>query len=247
MNEHLQGQKVISRRDLFFATGIAALTPSFSWASDEFPSSLDHIILGCADLDGGIRFVEERTGVRAALGGVHPDRGTRNALLSLGDRHYLEIMAPDPNGKAVQAWASHQLETLKGLVNPRLMGWAVHPNDIDSLAKKFRESGLQVLGPWPGSRTRPDGRVVSWKSFSLADDRHGLLPFFIEWGKDSVHPSSDAPTGCHIERFALAASDEEELSKTLRRIEVEAPVEHSQTPHLNLRISGSRATLEVTS
>jgi len=238
---------VISRRDFLIATGVAALAPSFSWASDEFPSLLDHVILGCNDLDGGIRFVEERTGVRAAPGGVHPDRGTSNALLSLGDRHYLEIMAPDPNAKAVQAWAARQLETLKGLAKPKLIGWAVHPNDIDSLAKKFRESGLQLLGPWPGSRTRPDGRVVSWKSFSLADDRHGLLPFFIEWDKDAVHPSSDAPTGCHIERFALAASDDEELSKTLRRIEVEAPVEHSQTPQLRLRIVGPRAALEATS
>lgn len=238
---------MISRRDFLIATGIAALAPTFSFASDEFPSLLDHVILGCNDLDKGIRFVEERTGVRAALGGVHPDRGTRNALLSLGDRHYLEIMAPDPNGKAVQAWASRQLETLKGLVNPRLMGWAVHPNDIDGLAKKFQESGLQVLGPWPGSRTRPDGRVVSWKSFSLADDHHGLLPFFIEWGKDAVHPSSDAPSGCRIDRFALAASDNEELSQMLRRIEVEALVEHSQTPELRLLIVGPKAILEVTS
>lgn len=237
---------MISRRDFLIATGVAALAPSFSWASDEFPPLLDHVILGCNDLDAGIHLVEERTGVRAAPGGVHSDRGTSNALLSLGDRHYLEIMAPDPSAKAVQAWAASQLDVLKGLTNPRLIGWAVHSNDIDSLSKKFREFGLQVLGPWPGSRTRPDGRIVSWKSFSLANDRHGLLPFFIEWGKDA-HPSSDAPTGGHIERFALAASDDEELSKMLRRLEVEASVEHSQTSQLRLRIVGPRATLEVTS
>ena len=238
---------MISRRDFLIATGVAALAPSFSWASDEFPSLLDHVILGCSDLDGGIRFVEERTGVRAVLGGVHPDRGTSNALLSLGDRHYLEIMAPDPSAKAVQAWAARQLEVLRGLANPRLIGWAVHSNDIDSLSKKLRESGLQVLGPWPGSRTRPDGRIVSWKSFSLADDRHGLLPFFIEWGKDAVHPSSDAPTGGHIERFALAASDDEELSRMLHRLGVEAPVQHNQAPQLRLRIVGPKGALEVTS
>lgn len=238
---------MISRRDFLFATGAALFVPPLSLATDDFPSLLDHVILGCNDLDGGVRFVQERTGVRAAPGGVHPDRGTSNALLALGDRHYLEIMAPDPHAKGVQAWAARQLEALKSLANPSLMGWAVHPNDIDSLAAKFRESGLQILGPWPGSRIRPDGRVVSWKSFSLGDDRHGLLPFFIEWGKDSVHPSSDAPRGCHIERFALAGSDAEELSKTLRRIEVEAPVEQSQTTQLRLRVVGPKGTLEITS
>jgi hypothetical protein len=247
MGELFEGGPVTSRRDFLIATGAAVLAPSFSWAADEFPSLLDHVILGCNNLDAGIRFVQERTGVLAAPGGVHPDRGTSNALLSLGDRHYLEIMAPDPNAKAVQAWAARQLEVLKGLANPRLMGWAVHSNELDSLAKKFLESGLQILGPWPGSRTRPDGRIVSWKSFSLVDDRHGLLPFFIEWGKDSVHPSSDAPTGCHIERFAVADPDTEELSKALRRIEVQAPVEHSQTAQLHMRIVGPKGTLEINS
>jgi hypothetical protein len=238
---------VISRRDFLFATGVAFLSPSLSWAADEFPSLLDHVILGCNDLDAGIRFVHERTGVGAAPGGVHPDRGTANALLSLGDHHYLEIMAPDPNPKGVQAWAAHQLEVLKGLANPRLIGWAVHRDDIESLARKFQEAGLKILGPWPGSRTRPDGRIVNWKSFSLADDRHGLLPFFIEWGKDSVHPSSDAPGGCHIERFALADANTEELSNALRRIEVETPVEHGRLAQLYMRIVGSNGKLEITS
>jgi catechol 2,3-dioxygenase-like lactoylglutathione lyase family enzyme len=238
---------MISRRDFLVVSGAVILAESVSWAADEFPSLLDHIILGCNELDRGVRFVEEHTGVRAAQGGVHPDRGTMNALLSLGERHYLEIMAPDPNGKAVQAWASHQLNVLKNLNTPSLVGWAVHPTDIDGLAKKFREAGVSIQGPWPGSRTRPDGRVVVWKSFSLTDDRHGLLPFFIEWSADSVHPSSDAPTGCHIERFAAAEPDTAELFKAFRRIEVDTPVEHSERPQLRARIRGPKGMLEVTS
>ena len=147
---------MISRRLFLALTGTAFVVPP-GWAREQFPLSLDHIILGCNDLDGGIAFVEEHTGVRAVVGGVHPGRGTANALLSLGDRHYLEIMAPDPKAIDVQPSAVHQVTVLKGLTTPRLITWAAHPGDIDALAKKLRDSGIAILGPTPGSRTRPEG------------------------------------------------------------------------------------------
>lgn len=166
---------MISRRLFLALTGGAILTPPSIRATENVPSLLDHMILGCNNLDTGISFVEERTGIRALFGGVHPDRGTANALLSLGERHYLEIMAPDSKGKAVPPWAAKQLDVLKTLATPRLITWAIHPRDIDALANKLRALGMQVLGPFPGSRTRPDASVLSWKTFNLADDHHGLL------------------------------------------------------------------------
>lgn len=60
------------------------------------PANLDHMLLGVNDLDRGIAWVESRSGVRAAIGGVHPGRGTRNALLSFGHKSYLEISLPIP-------------------------------------------------------------------------------------------------------------------------------------------------------
>src|SRR5437667_12870623 len=199
----------ISRRSfLMFATGaISAPHALPPWPEiAEVPRLLDHILLGSNDLDRGIAFVEEHTRVRAAFGGVHPGRGTRNALLSLGERRYLEIIAPDPKEEqsSIPAYAVHQLTIIKELTVPRLVGWAAHPGEIEAFAKKLRKSGIAIAGPFPGSRARPDGRVLNWKTLNLADDRHGLLPFFIEWGANSVHPSADAPSGCHLERFAVA-------------------------------------------
>jgi hypothetical protein len=65
---------------------------------------VDHLILGARDLDEGIRRLEEQTGVRPKVGGEHPGRGTRNALVSLGKSLYIEILAPQVNAP-IRAWS----------------------------------------------------------------------------------------------------------------------------------------------
>src|SRR6266481_9254075 len=114
---------------------------------DQVPAMLDHILLGCNDLQRGIDFVEQHTGVRAAFGGVHPGRGTQNALLSLGTRRYLEIIAPDPQQHTDNPLAKHLL----GLKEPRLVGWAAHPDDLQVLAAGLAKAGIAAEGPTPGS------------------------------------------------------------------------------------------------
>jgi hypothetical protein len=238
---------MISRRLFLALTGAAILAPRSSGAADEVPAVLDHIILGCSDLDRGIAFVEEHTGVRAALGGVHSGRGTRNALLALGERHYFEIMAPDPKQDKVEPYAVPQLTVLTQLTTPRLIGWGAHPGDIEALAKRLRATGISFHGPWPGSRARPDGHVLFWKTLSLDDDRHGLLPFFIEWGAASIHPSTDSPVGCQLEHFAVVAPDPRSLVKTFQDIGIDVPVERGEKPQLRARITGPKGKFEVRS
>jgi hypothetical protein len=231
---------MISRRSFLALTGGAIVSPSVTWAADveddnDVPAFLDHIILGCNDLDRGIALIEESVGVRPAIGGVHPGRGTRNALLSLGERRYLEIMAPDP----AQSQIAH-FPQIRAMTDPRLIGWAVHPPDIAAIAKQLRENQIAFEGPDDGSRKRPDGRVLTWKTVNLADDRHGLLPFFIEWSAASVHPSKDAPSRCSLAYFEIMSADPEELSSAFKRIGLDLPVQRSDKARLRALISGPK-------
>ena len=177
---------MLSRRTFLAVAGGTLAAPSLSWGAVEAPTMLDHILLGCSDLDRGIELVAKRTGVRAAFGGVHPGRGTQNALLSLGEKHYLEIIALDP----LQSDAPDHYGVAK-LIEPRLVGWAAHPGDLNSFATRLRDADIAFDGPNPGSRKRPDGRLLQWKTLNLKDDHAGLLPFFIEWNADTIHPSAD--------------------------------------------------------
>jgi hypothetical protein len=239
---------MISRKHFLALTGSTLLALRFGWSAEaEVPAMLDHILLGSSDLDRGIAFVEEHTGVRAAIGGVHPERGTRNALLSLGESRYLEIIALDPAQDKVPAFAAPLVNLLKSLSTPRLVGWAAHPGDVEVMAKKLRESGIAVDGPRAGSRARPDGRVLQWKTVTLHDDHDGVLPFFIEWSAGSAHPSTDAPAGCRLERFVIADPDPGELEKTCRRLGLEVAVEQGEKAQLRGRIVGLKGGLEVSS
>ncbi|HYL69028.1 MAG TPA: VOC family protein [Candidatus Limnocylindria bacterium] len=216
--------------------------PRFTWGAETVSATFDHMVLGVDDLDRGIAFMEERAGVRAIFGGVHPGRGTQNALLSLGTRRYLEIIAPDPK-QSVTPW----VPGLSEMREPRLVAWAAHTDDIAGLAQKVKVAGFSIEGPSDGSRARPDGKILHWKSFRLADDRGGLLPFFIEWSHDSVHPSVDAPAGCRLTHFFAVNPEPKDLAAVYNRLGVEIAVELGEKAQLRAQVASAKGKLELTS
>jgi Glyoxalase-like domain len=241
----------ISRR-LFLALGgsVAAAVSrrmarplAFTYAAEEeVPVDFDHMILGASDLERGIAFIEERTGVRATFGGVHPGRGTQNALLALGERRYLEIMAPDPKQAEVK-----QHPEIKEMNEPRLIGWAAHTDDIAAVVKRAADAGFAGTGPTDGSRVRPDGKTLRWRLFNLKDDQGGLLPFFIEWGRGSVHPAADAASGCELTRLSAATPNPDELSAACEKLGVWLIVERGERVRLRAHVAGPKGEFELTS
>jgi len=250
------------RRRTFVQLGVSAgLAPPLSIAQrqqpsdvplvDQVPSMLDHMLLGARDLERGIDFLEEHTGVRAAFGGVHPGRGTQNALVSLsaptasGLGRYLEIIAPDPQQSG---GTSPLLDRLKRPGEPRLVGWAAHlRNNIEAFAGKLRQDGIEASGPTPGSRKRPDGKELHWQTLTLKDDAGGLLPFFIEWGANTVHPSNDAPSGCQLLRFELDTPDPATLAVVTAKLRLDAILIKNAAARLRAVIKGPKNSLELTS
>jgi hypothetical protein len=233
----------ISRRAFNLAAAGLVAAPHLAWpASGNAPKSLDHVILGCNDLDAGVDHVFQRTGVRAAAGGVHPGAGTKNALLSLGKLRYLEIIAPDP----LQA-ESTDPRHVADLKSPALVGWAIHRKGVDEFASALKSSGVESVGPKPGSRARPDGTTLTWKSLTLKDDRNGILPFFIEWGAGSLHPSVDAPSGCTLTDLWIGAPDPDELKALAVKLQLDVQVREAKKLQLAATIVGPKGTLRLLS
>ncbi len=159
---------------------------------------LDHIMYAASDLQAGISEIEKLTGVAAVYGGAHPGNGTCNALLSLGDAQYLEIIAPDPDqaleGTLGQELFDHQFSGIRT--------WAVAVEGFDKLKTELEQFGYQS-SVIKMSRTRPDGVVLSWQIMRVSGHPFGLyMPFFIDW-LQSPHPAHDTPAGCTLESFVV--------------------------------------------
>ena len=189
--------------------------------------AIDHIGLGVADLDRGIGYVEGKTGVPAVRGGVHPGRGTRNALLGLGGGSYLEIIAPAPGETLV----GDQAELLK-LPDPKPVFFAVRSTDLEATAKLLRDKGFAVSAIDAGSRRRPDGSVLKWRTLGLTCAGLGAAPFFIEWDKASPHPSTTSPGGCELVKLEAFDRDTSRIQKLFRVIGLDIPVQAGAGPAL---------------
>ncbi len=233
----------LTRRELLGSVVLAACVPARAYpepATMSAEDAFDHILLGAPDLDEGVRWVEERTGAKAKFGGVHPGRGTRNALVGLGKRHYMEILAPDP---AQTTSTDERAEQLRGLTEPRIVGWAVGTTDIAETKRDAEASGLKTLGPSPGSRKRPDGRLLKWQTlFIVSNDP--LTPFFIEWDPDSPHPSQDAPPAGTVLSLQFASARPDAFADTMKKLGIRTIVELAP-PKITLQLKTAKGLVEL--
>jgi hypothetical protein len=235
---NMERELLVSRRS-FLQAGNAAIFACFlADFSYEEPMKLrdakeavDHLVLAVDDLQRGIDWVEEKTGVRAIVGGKHPNRGTQNALLSFGDKQYLEILAPDP-----QQSGHPRAADLLNLTTPRLALWASATVEIETLAQQAKDAKLLVMGPMDGSRARPDGKMLKWRSLSVARKADkdlvyfNVVPFFIQWDKDSLHPSQDSPTGCKLLALEFEHPEADEINKMTNALGLKAKVSKASAP-----------------
>ena len=182
---------------------------------------VDHLVYAVPDLDAAVSDLERRLGVRAAPGGQHPGRGTRNALIALGPDSYLEILAPDP-AQAVPAggrWFG-----VDPAVPARLAGWAAKGADLARLAASAGQRGVPLGPVVAGSRQRPDGVMLRW---TLTDpgvsSTLSLVPFFIDWS-DSPHPAATAPRGPVLEALRAEHPRPELAREPLAALGIDLPV-----------------------
>ena len=149
----------------------------------------DHLVYVVPDLGPSVRAVEDRLGVSFTPGGSHPGLGTRNVLLRIGPRIYLELLGPDPEQPRPPSglWLA-----AGGEIHPSLATWCARSDDLNGLATG---PAGHLVGPVRSmSRARPSGDRIAWTlTMPQTPPPHGgIVPFFIDWG-ETAHPCDDLP------------------------------------------------------
>ena len=76
--------------------------------------------------------------------------------------------------------------------------------------------------------------------------RVDLLPFFIQWSADSVHPSQDSPTGCTLVSFDITHPDPPAVVAALRELGIEAPVKSGSEVRIIATVDTPRGRVQLT-
>src|SRR6266576_956958 len=145
-----------------FSVALLLMSPPVALAQESRSSAvdLDHVILGINDLQRGIEVFGRLTGVTPQPGGEHPGRGTHNALVSLGDGRYLEIVAP------ISTHPDSTLADLGAMKELTPIGWALHTHDISALVARLRSNDFTLtVAPffieWAADAPHPSGTSPS--------------------------------------------------------------------------------------
>ncbi|MBI4219985.1 MAG: VOC family protein [Chloroflexi bacterium] len=204
--------------------------------------ALDHLVYVTRDLESAVDELEGILGIKAAPGGRHPGRGTRNALLALGEERYLEIIGPDPEQKDFRGPRGFDIDSLD---QPCLRTWAVKAPQIDRHVTRARAAGYDPGEIIPRSRVRPDGVTLRWKLTTLGDAHpNWLVPFLIDWG-DSPHPSRTTPAGIKLVRLRGEHPAPARITSMLAALGVELQVSQSSTPRLVATLGTPRGPIEL--
>ena len=190
---------------------------------------LDHLVYAAPDLDQAIDDIERRLGVRPAYGGKHTGGLTHNALLSLGEGTYLEIIAPVPDSAPTGSPLPFGLNTLEA---PRLVTWSTKAPDIDRRIEAARAAGYDPGDAVAGGRDLPDGSRLSWRvSFRPQLPGDGIVPFLTQWLSEP-HPSTAAPAGCRFVSLRAEHPEAGSVRGILNALTVDLPVTECPAPRL---------------
>ena len=186
-------------------------------------AELDHLVLAATTLADGIDYIANLTGAVPMPGGKHALMSTHNALLDLGNRVYLEIIAIDPDAKnpGRPRWFGLDHIALQSelMERPRLIHWVARTGDIDAAAaaSTFPLGNIHAIarGEFRWRMTIPDDGTLPGR---------GVVPTLIQWDSP-LHPTDKLPKSpVTLAQLAATHPDPAPVRAALAALDLDAAI-----------------------
>lgn len=184
---------------------------------------LDHLVIIAPSLEAGAAHVRGQLGIEMASGGKHPQMGTHNLLLRLGEEVFLEVIAIDRAARRPNRPRWFGLDDTKAVKaafddGRRLRGWVARTGDLQGVLARH--------GDLLGQRTHVSRGDRDW-GFSLLPDgalpAGGVVPPAIDWGGAASPARAMPDLGARLLSFEIEHPDPDLVSGLYRRLDLVNP------------------------
>ena len=204
---------------------------------------IDHFVYAVTNLEAACEALEKELGVAPVEGGVHPDQGTRNALLNLGEGAYLEVIAKmeDAQQPAGGTWMGMDLVTY-----PQLNRWCLKSDQLEvdqQIVQAYHPGHGQII---EGSRMTPDGERLSWRMLlPLPYPTVELMPFAVDWSTSSFHPTDRMPQHARFYGFELWHPAPQTMRAAIHGLGLNMKIHKGAAPKIRLTIEGPNGKVKL--
>jgi hypothetical protein len=206
-------------------------------------NNIDHIVYAVPDFDNAIDDLEAKLGIKPVIGGRHLLRGTKNALLNLGNRCYLEILAIDPENTTFNGprWMGIDLIT-----RPTITRWAIQTTKIEEDSQIINKQHQELGSLAEGERKTPEGETLRWKmTLPLPAPEIDVIPFLLDWSASDFHPTDKLENGCLLQNITLYYPLPEMIETILEKLAFKMKVSTAGAPKITIQISGKNGIIEL--
>ena len=184
---------------------------------------IDHVMICVPDLELGIE-AYTRIGFNIYPGGVHPGRGTHNAI-AFHENDYLELLSVRDRDEHVAAAGGPDTRLLEFMARGGGFRYvAVQSDDLAPDVAAMRGRGVDVGDAVEGGRRTPGGHELRWRAAGLGP-RNPLPIFFIQHltpvaeRRLQVPRAGNHPNGVlRIDRVYIAVPDVAGAAETYGRV-----------------------------
>ncbi|MEM7573532.1 MAG: VOC family protein [Bacteroidota bacterium] len=203
---------------------------------------IDHLVYAVPDLNQAIADLDAKLGIAPVFGGQHLTKGTKNALLNLGNGAYLELLAIDSTNDQIQPPRWMGIDLIEA---PQMVRWALKTDQIDLVSSLLSDFHPEHGRIETGERQQANGEFLRWQMclptpIPVVD----ILPFFVDWSSSLHHPCNQLETGCSLQGLQLFHPQPPSIAPLFRALNISLTIRKGPQS-IRIQIAGPKGSLSL--